>query len=97
MSDEPGIVQVGDTDYYIWSDTYSWNVGKKVKSKPTKRSPRDYRMERVTYHGSLRQAVEEVFSRKLKVNVSQAKTMREIARKHAETIKWLKSLFPDPL
>lgn len=95
MSDNNEMIRVGETDFYIWPDVHSWNVGKKVSKKPGKKDKRDYRMDHITYHGSLGQAVAEVFERQLKVSVVEAKTLADMRQSYLATLEWIKGLFPD--
>ena len=90
-----GMIQVAKTDTYIWSDKHCWMVGKKQKAKPTSKSPQDYRMVSVTYHGTLRQAVGEVFERELKHNLSDALNLTDMKARYDETHAWMHDLFPD--
>jgi len=88
-------IPIEGTDLHLWLDTHSWVIGKVVKCKATEKTPEGIKTTSCSYHATSAQAVAEVFNRKVKALAGEAHSLAQIRDIHAETMEWIKGLFPE--
>jgi len=81
-------IRVGDSDLYIQPGRSCWTVARRVPRNPEANKGVDHAYIEQTYHGSIRQAAQELLDRKAKA--APVETLKDIVTAYRDAHEWIK-------